>query len=104
MLPKYSEVRISEKRVRREPKATTLRDDNSGSRERFFNISNFEVAILREVCGVAVMHSTCLFGHTGAVLTSRVWSSYHGVQLSQVLERAAEKYKSADLYMALWAQ
>ena len=66
-------------------------------------MSNFEVAVLREVCGVAVTYSMWLFVITGAVLTLRIWLSYHGIQLS-VLEHAAEGSRSTDLYMALWAQ
>jgi hypothetical protein len=48
-------------RVHHKQKVSTLRDDDSSSHERFFNMSDFAIAILREVCGVAVTHSMRLF-------------------------------------------
>jgi hypothetical protein len=72
MSPRYSRVCVKQRKIRRKQKVSTLRDDDSGSHERFFNMSNFEVAILGEICGVAVTHSTWMSVIMGAVRTSRI--------------------------------
>ena len=59
--PRYSKVCVNQMWVPCKQKVWTLRDDDSSSHERFFNMRNFEVAVLREVCGVAVTHSIGLF-------------------------------------------
>ena len=83
-------------------KVPTLRDDDSGCHERFFNMRKFEVAVLRKVCGVAVTHLMWLFVRDYRCrpnLTNLVVLSWYTTKTSIRLARPAKRTTEARTFI-----